>query len=217
MRPIGWVESCFGEKFGTPRQGGVVPEARGRVVFGDEVPREATRGLEEFSHLWLVFLFDRVPDDETRWLVRPPRLGGNEKKGVLATRSPFRPNRIGLSLVALEAVGEGYLEIAGLDVVDGTPVLDIKPYLPYAESRPGASGGFAEHAPERLEVVFADEVRDVLDHRERELVAGVLAVDPRPAYHAEGRIYGCRLMGREIKWRVENRKVMVLSSGPTLG
>ncbi|MDA7530019.1 tRNA (N6-threonylcarbamoyladenosine(37)-N6)-methyltransferase TrmO [bacterium] len=142
MRPIGWVESCFGEKFGTPRQSGIVPEARGRVVFSDEVPSGASRGLEEFSHIWIVFLFDQVKEEEVRWFVRPPRLGGNQKKGVLATRSPFRPNRIGISLVALESVSKGALEVSGLDLVEGTPVLDIKPYLPYAR--------LMEDLPERL-------------------------------------------------------------------
>ncbi len=211
MRPIGRVESCFGEKFGTPRQSGLVPAARGRVVFLDEVPSEACRGLEGFSHLWLVFLFDQVGPEEVRWLVRPPRLGGNDKMGVFATRSPFRPNRIGLSLVSLEEVGEGFLEVSGLDVVDGTPVLDVKPYLPFVEALPEADGGFAGEAPTRMPVDFVDEVRAVLDEDERAMVAGALAVDPRPAYHRDERIYGCRIAGREIGWQVRAGRVLVLS------
>lgn len=217
MRPIGRVESCFGEKFGTPRQSGLVPEARGRVVFDSDVPVESCRGLEGFSHLWLVFLFDQVAVEETRWLVRPPRLGGNDKMGVFATRSPFRPNRIGLSLVALEGVGEGFLEVSGLDVVDGTPVLDVKPYLPFVEALPEAAGGFAGEAPSRMPVDFFDEVRDLLNEDERAMVAGVLAVDPRPAYHDDERVYVCRIAGREIGWQVTEGRVLVLSCREVLG
>ena len=212
MRPLGRVESCFEEKFGTPRQSGLVPAAHGRVVFSDEVPAEACRGLAEFSHIWLVFLFDRVKAGEEHWLVRPPRLGGNEKMGVFATRSPFRPNRIGLSLVRLESVGEGFLEVSGLDVVEGTPVLDVKPYLPYVESVPEAEGGFASEAPERLEVIFSDDVRGVLKDEQFRLIKEVLAVDPRPAYHGDDRVYGCRISGLEVKWKVVDGRVLVLSS-----
>lgn len=209
MKPVGVVESCFGEKFGTPRQSGLVASARGRVVFRDEVDAEACRGLEEFSHVWLVFLFDRVDEEETRWLVRPPRLGGNEKKGVFATRSPFRPNRIGLSLVKFESVGDRFLEVSGLDLVDGTPILDVKPYLSYVESVPDAKGGFAETAPVRMEVVF--KIND-LEESDRALILEALSVDPRPAYHDDPeRIYGCLLAGFEVKWRAAEGKIEVLS------
>lgn len=210
MSPIGVVESCFGEKFGTPRQSGIVAAARGRVVLSAEVDEEACRGLEEFSHVWLVFVFDQVKEDEVRWLVRPPRLGGNEKKGVLATRSPFRPNRIGLSLVRLEGVTGRVIEVSGIDLVDGTPILDVKPYLPYVESVPDAVGGFASAAPERMEVEISDELREGLSAEEVELVIGALSVDPRPAYHDDAeRVYGCRLVGREVKWRVVSGVVVV--------
>ena len=210
MKPIGVVESCFGEKFGTPRQSGIVESACGRIVFSDEVDDEACRGLEEFSHLWLVFLFDQVDEEEARWLVRPPRLGGNEKKGVFATRSPFRPNRIGLSLVKFESIGEGCLEVSGLDLVDGTPILDVKPYLPYVESVPDAKGGFAETAPARMEVVFQF---DDLEGGDRRLISEALSLDPRPAYHDDPeRIYGCLLAGYEVKWRAEEGKIKVLSA-----
>ena len=210
MNPIGVVESCFGEKFGTPRQSGIVESACGRIVLSDEVDDEACRGLEEFSHLWLVFLFDQVDEEETRWLVRPPRLGGNEKKGVFATRSPFRPNRIGLSLVKFESIGVGSLEVSGLDLVDGTPILDVKPYLPYVESVPDAKGGFAETAPVRMEVVFQF---DDLKGGDRRLISEALSLDPRPAYHDDPeRIYGCLLAGYEVKWRAEEGKIKVLSA-----
>lgn len=211
MRPIGRVESCFQEKFGTPRQSRLVPEARGRVVFSKEIPSDACRGLEDFSHLWLVFLFDQIAEDDTRWLVRPPRLGGNEKMGVFATRSPFRPNRLGLSLVSLEGIGDGYLEVGGLDLVDGTVVLDVKPYLPYVEAVPEASGGFAEGAPERKPVDFSKEVRNLLDDDQMDLISGILGVDPRPAYHQDERVYGCRIDGLDVGWQVVGERVLVLS------
>ncbi len=211
MRPIGVIESCYGEKFGTPRQSGIVPGARGRVVFSADVDTEACRGLEDFSHVWIVFLFDQVRESEVRWLVRPPRLGGNEKKGVLATRSPFRPNRIGLSLVKLDAVEAGGIAVSGLDLVNGTPVLDVKPYLPYVESIPEAIGGFADEAPQRMEVVLPDTLRAELDEGEIETIVGTLAVDPRPAYHDDAeRVYGCRLLGRNIRWQVIDGKATVL-------
>ena len=211
MRAIGVVASCFGEKFGTPRQSGIVPGATGRINFSPEVVRGACRGLEEFSHIWIVFVFDQVGEDEVRWFVRPPRLGGNEKKGVLATRSPFRPNRIGLSLVKLEAVGEGFLEVSGLDLVEGTPVLDIKPYLPYVESIPGACGGFAEKPPEELEVEFPASLLEELGKDEIQLIQETLSVDPRPAYHDDPeRVYGCQLSGRNVQWRVVDGRVMVM-------
>jgi len=209
LRPIGRIESCFGEKFGTPRQSGIVPEARGRLVFSDEVPPGACRGLEEFSHVWIVFLFDQVGEDEERWFVRPPRLGGNEKKGVFATRSPFRPNRIGLSLVKLESVSDEGVEVSGLDLVDGTLVLDLKPYLPYVEAIADGKGGFAKEAPRELEVRFSDEV--ILSEEEKALIVRVLAVDPRPAYHDDERVYGCLIDGYNVKWQVKEGRVIVLS------
>lgn len=212
MRPIGVVESCFGEKFGTPRQSGVVKSAPGKVVFESWVDPEACRGMEEFSHIWLVFLFDQVQPEEVKWLVRPPRLGGNVKKGVFATRSPFRPNRIGMSVVKLEGVMEGGLEVSGLDLVNGTPVLDVKPYLPYVEALPEAEGGFAAEGPERLTVEFAEGVADGLSDREFEVVSDLLAVDHRPGYHEDGaRIYGGSFFGKEFQWRVRGGRVEVLA------
>lgn len=213
MQPIGRVQSCFSEKFGTPRQSGIIPEAKGRVLLNKAVPEDACRGLEEFSHLWIVFLFHQVLEKDTRWLVRPPRLGGNDKKGVFATRSPFRPNRIGLSLVKLEAVHAHSLEVSGLDLIDGTPVLDLKPYLPYVEALAEAEGGFAETAPLELNVHFPDgePVGWSLEHLA--LVKRVLALDPRPAYHKDpSRIYGCVIHGENIKWRVEKGQIIVLTS-----
>jgi tRNA-Thr(GGU) m(6)t(6)A37 methyltransferase TsaA len=217
MLPIGRIESCFGEKFGTPRQSGLVPDARGRIIFSDEVPTGACRGLEDFSHLWIIFLFDQVDENDTRWFVRPPRLGGNEKKGVFATRSPFRPNRIGLSVVKLESVGESSLEVSGLDLVAGTVVLDIKPYLPFVEALPEAVGGFAQDAPAELEVEFSADLKEGMTESQVGLIRQTLALDPRPAYHDDDRIYGCQLAGYEVKWQVKDGRVIVLSSDPLIG
>lgn len=212
MRPIGHVRSCFGEKFGTPRQSGIVPSAEGEIVFMEEVDASACRGLEEFSHVWLMFLFDQVSEDDVRWMVRPPRLGGNEKKGVLATRSPFRPNRIGLSLVKLEGVESKVLKVSGLDLVDGTPILDVKPYLPYVEAVEGAVGGFAGDAPEAIPVDFPEELAQCLSEDEMRVIREVLAIDPRPAYHDDDeRVYGCRLLNRDVRWRVREGRVQVVS------
>lgn len=211
MRPVGKIESCYGEKFGTPRQSGIVSGALGRVIFSEEVPEGASRGLEEFSHVWLVFVFDQVDEGQEKWLVRPPRLGGNEKKGVFATRSPFRPNRIGLSLVKLEEVSESGLVVSGLDLVTGTPILDVKPYLPYVEALQDAVGGFASEPPPKMIVEFSDEVRSSLSQEEAYLLEEVLSVDPRPAYHDDEREYGCLISGWQVRWRVMDGMVRVLA------
>lgn len=218
MTPIGVVQSCYGGKFGTPRQSGIVPSARGRVILNQEVDPEACRGLEEFSHVWLVFLFDQVAEEDVRWLVRPPRLGGNEKKGVFATRSPFRPNRIGLSLVKLEKVTSEGIEVSGLDLVNGTPILDLKPYLPYVESVPEAEGGFALESPTRLPVDVPPEVAMKIDDQKLKMIVDSLAVDPRPAYHKDpDRIYGCELAGYEVKWKIQQGRVNLLEICSDIG
>ena len=222
MTPIGRIESDYPDKFGVPRQPGLAPAARARLVltapFDDPL---AIRGLDAFSHLWLTFVFHLSPDtrDPERWspLVRPPRLGGNAKLGVFATRSTHRPNRLGLSLVELTGIdtdGGVTLHLAGCDLVSGTPVLDIKPYLPWAESRPEARAGFAPEAPPILPVSFSPEADTLLASRAdgdalRELIRQVLAQDPRPGYHkhtrhsAEERRYGVRLRDLDVHFRAE--------------
>jgi tRNA-Thr(GGU) m(6)t(6)A37 methyltransferase TsaA len=221
MRPIGRIESDYPDKFGVPRQPGLAPAARARLIltapFDDPL---AIRGLEAFSHLWLTFVFHLSPGPE-RWspLVRPPRLGGNAKLGVFATRSTHRPNRIGLSLVELAGIdttGGVTLHLAGCDLVNGTPVLDIKPYLPWAEALPEARAGFAPEAPPILPVSFSPEAETALAGRTdgdslRELIRQVLAQDPRPSYHkhtrhgAENRRYGVRLRDLNVRFLAEQR------------
>ncbi len=212
LSPIGRIESDYPDKFGIPRQPGLAPAAHARLVllppYDDPL---SVRGLEAFSHLWLTFVFHHSPE---RWspLVRPPRLGGNAKVGVFASRSTHRPNRLGLSLVELKGIdisqGGVALALSGHDLLDGTPVLDIKPYLPWAEARHDARAGFAPAAPPQCPVDFSAEAEAILAKREdaaslRALIGQVLAQDPRPAYRkgAESRIYGVRLRDVDVRFR----------------
>lgn len=217
LRVIARIHSDFPAKFGVPRQSGLVPELRARVVFEPEFrSREALRGIEGFSHLWLIWQFSHAVRGEG-WspTVRPPRLGGNTRMGVFATRSPFRPNPLGLSCVRLEAVEtEGAdapaLVVSGADLVDDTPIYDIKPYIPYVDSHPDALGGFASAQPETLEVDFPPELLSLVPEDRRAALCGVLAQDPRPHYQNEPeRVYGMSFAGLEIRFRVEGGTLTV--------
>jgi tRNA (adenine37-N6)-methyltransferase len=219
VHEIGWVETCYDEKFGTPRQSGVVNSAWGKIRFVvDYQSADFIRGLEGFSHLWLVFVFHESALQSSgkdgagnvKATVRPPRLGGNEKVGVFASRSPFRPNPIGLSLVRLERVevtddSGCVVHVSGVDLVSGTPLLDIKPYIPYCDSvevggKDLLKSGYVDGAPENLPVEWADgvEVEDGL----KMLITDTVAVDPRPAYHDDEREYGCLISGVNVRWQV---------------
>ncbi len=223
LETIGIIHSPFKEKFGIPRQPGLVPEAEATLELLPPYDRpEAVAGLEGYSHLWIQFLFHHARREQWQPTVRPPRLGGNRRVGVFASRSPFRPNPLGLSVVALRGIGcdKGVvLHLAGVDLLDGTPVVDIKPYVPYVDNIPDARGGFAPAAPEqRLEVVFSPAAERQLDRRDdgsriRALIRGLLAIDPRPAYRRgeeEGRVYGIRLCDFDLRWRVRDGRVEVL-------
>ncbi|MEI2783102.1 MAG: tRNA (N6-threonylcarbamoyladenosine(37)-N6)-methyltransferase TrmO [Candidatus Competibacter sp.] len=213
--PIGIVRSCFREKFGIPRQPGLAPAARATLeLLPPHNQPAAVRGLEDFSHVWLVFVFHGVPASRWQPTVRPPRLGGNRRLGVFATRSPFRPNPIGLSVVALDRIvtGQGRvaLHLSGVDVLDGTPVLDIKPYLPYADRVPTATGGFADEAPGAgLAVEFSAAAAAFCaawpDGDLGELIAQILRQDPRPAYKRtdpEPRHHGMKLYDCDVRWEM---------------
>ena len=212
IRPIATVHSDFQGRFGTPRQPGLVPAARGRVLMQPPYNNaEALRGLEDCSHIWLIFGFDRIDNRDWRPTVRPPRLGGNRRCGVFATRSPFRPNGLGLSLVALEGLltpsGKG-LAIAAPDLLDATPIYDIKPYLPEVEARPQARPptGFEQPAS-RLPVIWTTAARAAAANLEPRLLALIeqtVAADPRPAYRRsdDNAEYGMRIAGIEVGWRV---------------
>ncbi len=286
--PIGTLHTCYKEKFGIPRQSNLV-EAPGTLVFHPEYAREeAIRGLEAFSHIWLVFIFHEAmehreatrlmqtkssgpsegteqftpspqsdppssspstphlsqcpaiqeshgqSDTNRQWapMVRPPRLGGNKKVGVFSSRSPFRPNPIGISAVCLESVELGkkgpLLHLTGVDILDQTPILDIKPYIPYSDALLSANDGFAPAPPRStIGVVFSDMAREQIKEKENDIphlsdmITGILENDPRPAYHSSrqsnwgnGRIFGIRLFDFDLKWTVEHDQMIVLSLEP---
>ena len=212
IEPIAKIETDFPTKFGIPRQSGIVAELSGRIVFEDKYrSAEAIRGLEDFSHLWVIWGFSENEGKEYSPTVRPPRLGGNKRMGVFATRSPFRPNGLGLSCLKLERIEstkkEGYvLVVSGADMVSGTPIYDIKPYLPFADSHPEATGGFADSVREDRLSVYADEsLLNRIPADKREGLIGVLKGDPRPSYHHDPeRIYGFPYAGFEVKFRVSD-------------
>nr|WP_325305509.1 tRNA (N6-threonylcarbamoyladenosine(37)-N6)-methyltransferase TrmO [uncultured Oscillibacter sp.] len=211
MKTIARIHSDFAGKFGVPRQSGLVEALEARVVFEPEYRNSAAlRGLEGFSHIWLVWVFDQAVRAEWSPTVRPPRLGGNARLGVFATRSPFRPNPIALSAVTLAGMEETrewgtVLRVRGADLMDGTPILDIKPYLPYADCRPEAVGGFASApAGETLAVECLPELWEKVPPQRREALRAVLALDPRPRYQEDPeRVYGFGFAGLEVRFSVE--------------
>ena len=210
MKTIAHIRSDFAGKFGVPRQSGLVEALEALVVFEPEYRNPAAlRGLEGFSHIWLVWVFDQAVRAEWSPTVRPPRLGGNARLGVFATRSPFRPNPIALSAVTLAGMEETrewgtVLRVRGADLMDGTPILDIKPYLPYADCRPEAVGGFASApAGETLAVECLPEIWEKVPPERREALRAVLALDPRPRYQDDPeRVYGFRFAGLEVRFSV---------------
>lgn len=222
LQPIARIRSDFSSKFGIPRQSGLVESLTAQILFepGFRFP-EAVRGLEEFSHLWLIWRFTQAVDKGWSPTVRPPRLGGNRRVGVFASRSPFRPNHLGLSCVRLERVelggGQGpVLHVAGADLMDGTPILDIKPYVPYADSRPEARGGFAPSAPAAaLAVEIPPEWERLVPEDRRPALRGILGQDPRPPYqHDPQRTYGLAFAGLEIRFQVREGVLTVTEIRP---
>ena len=210
MHVIARIHNDFPTKFGLPRQSGLVSGLRSMIVFEPEyrVP-EALRGMEGYSHLWLIWQFHQAERDTWSPTVRPPRLGGNARMGVFATRSPFRPNPIGLSCVKLEAIQQDaklgtVLIVSGADLMDGTPIYDIKPYLPYADCHPEATGGFAHEVKDHaVEVVIPEEMLAKVPADKQEALQGVLAQDPRPGYQKDPeRVYGFTFAGMEVRFRV---------------
>ncbi|WP_425498310.1 tRNA (N6-threonylcarbamoyladenosine(37)-N6)-methyltransferase TrmO [Oceaniferula flava] len=222
METIAHIRTCYGEKFGVPRQPGLVKDAWGELVFEPEFRNaDALRGLEGFSHVWLVFIFHQALRSDWKPTVRPPRLGGNERVGVFATRSPFRPNPIGLSVVKLDGIDLDHpdgpvLKLSGVDLVDGTPILDIKPYIPYADALPDAVGGFVSGAPDCLSVQWHCAVPAEMSDANRRLIEATLAADPRPAYQRQesGREYGCLIDGCNVRWTVEDGCATIVACEP---
>ena len=216
IKVIAWIRSDFRTKFGVPRQSGLVEALRAEIVFEPEFRNpDALRGIEGFSHLWLVWQFSATVREDWSPTVRPPRLGGNVRMGVFATRSPFRPNPIGLSCVRLEGVeqrAEGpVLIVSGADLMDGTPIYDIKPYLPYADCKADAAGGFAPQRAEELAVEFPPELLARVPEDKRAALTGVLAQDPRPHYQSDpARIYGMSFAGMEVRFHVADGVLTVV-------
>lgn len=220
ITPIAYAKTDLAEKFGVPRQAGLAPALLTEIRFAPAYrAEEALRGLEDFSHLWLIWGFSKVKNRAFSPTVRPPRLGGNVRMGVFATRSPFRPNGLGLSCVTVQGIekreGQGHvLLVGGADLVDGTPIYDIKPYIPYADAHPQASGGFAQK-PAAPTLCVRDPKAALLQlpKEKREALCQVLALDPRPAYAEDGdRVYGMEFAGYNIRFRVAGGVVEILTA-----
>ena len=215
---IARMKSDFATKFGIPRQSGLVEELRSTIIFEPEYRNtDALRGIDGFSHLWIIWQFSEAVRTEWSPTVRPPRLGGNTRMGVFATRSPFRPNNLGLSCVKLLCVEEteeygAVLHVGGADLMDGTPIFDIKPYIPYADSHPDASGGFTDTADDfLLQVDFPTDLLTILPAEKQGSAVQLLSHDPRPSYqHKPGRVYGLTFAGFDIRFTVEERSLTVV-------
>ncbi len=213
MKNIARIYTDFNDKFGIPRQSGRVESLQGRIVFEDEYRNpDALRGIEQFSHLWLLFDFSESHREQWSPTVRPPRLGGNTRMGVFASRSPFRPNPIGLSSVKLEKVENGELWVSGVDLLNGTPIFDIKPYLPFTDCHPEAKGGYADDFTEyRLAVDFPEHLLAILPEEKRSAAIDCLAEDPRPSYQDDDRRYSMAFAGFDIHFTVKDGKLTVES------
>lgn len=217
MKVIAHIENDFGTKFGVPRQSGILDSLKARIVFEPEYRvQEAFRGIEEYSHLWLIWQFSQAVRENWSPTVRPPRLGGNTRMGVFATRSPYRPNAIGLSSVKLDKLEADpklgpILYVSGADLMNGTPIYDIKPYLAYADSHPEAKGGFTDHLEvHKLEVEFPEGLLTKLPKEKRQALIDILAADPRPRYqHDPKRTYGMVFAGFDVKFQVAEDKLFV--------
>ncbi len=217
LKIIAHIHTDFPEKFGIPRQSGLVPEATGYIEFEPEFRRtDAVKGIEEFDYLWLLWKFEGIPTDTFNATVRPPRLGGNETRGVFATRSPFRPNPIGLSSVKLEEViievsNAPILKVSGIDLRDNTPIFDIKPYLPYADAHTDASNGFAgAHLNENLSVIIKESELNKFDLNKQKALINILKGDPRPHYQSDvSREYGLCYAGFNVKFKVKENILTV--------
>ena len=222
IRVIARMKSDFSTKFGIPRQSGLVQELHSTIVFEPEFRNsDALRGMEDFSHLWIIWQFSEAVRSGWSPTVRPPRLGGNTRLGVFATRSPFRPNNLGLScvkLIGLEHTQEygTVIHVAGADLMDGTPIFDIKPYIPYADAHPEASGGFADTAGDfLLDVNFPEHLLAMLPEDKRDAAVGVLSHDPRPSYQKDpDRVYGLTFAGIDIRFTVSDKVLTVLEVTP---
>ncbi len=218
IKPIAHIKSDFTEKFGIPRQSGLVKSLSSQIIFESEYAvADAIRGLEEYSHLWIIWQFSKAVRSDWSPTVRPPRLGGNVRVGVFGTRSPFRPNPLGLSAVKIEKIDFDdkigpVITVSGADLLDGTPIYDIKPYLPYADCIPEATNGFVGKFSEKeLIVECSDELLAAVSEEKREPLIGVLSLDPRPSFHDDpNRVYGMRFADVEVKFKTDGKLLTVV-------
>lgn len=220
ITPIAYFRSPFVTKFGIPRQSGIIESLEGEVVFCPPYDNaDAVRGIEGFTHLWIIWGFSeniRTKDEESQTnvplTVRPPRLGGNERIGVFASRSPFRPNGLGLSCVRLKSIGKGRLVVGGADLMDGTPIYDVKPYLPYADRMNNATGGYTDNTWQQLDVIFPEHLRVLMPETDVQTIIAALQQDPRPHYHNDDkRVYGMPYKDKDIKFCVKGNTVEVIN------
>lgn len=213
---IATVHSPYKQKFGIARQPGLVPAAEVCIELNSKFTADSVRGLEAFEYVWISFIFHSVIGEGWSPLVRPPRLGGRQKMGVFATRSPHRPNHMGLSLLKLERIETGRpvkIYCSGADLLDGTPVTDIKPYIPFVESKPDALSGFATEKPEQLNIEWAENCGKELSDKEREIISQSIAQDPRPAYqNIPERIYVMNILDYEVKFQIRNKTAFIIST-----
>lgn len=218
MKIIGHIETDFSTKFGLPRQSGLCGELKGRIVFEPEYRREeAFRGIDGFSHIWVLWKFSEAEREEWSPTVRPPRLGGNKRMGVFATRSPFRPNNIGLSCVKLDKIEYGendspVLYVSGIDMMNGTPIVDIKPYVPVADCKNEATDGFTEYTKDySLDVIFNEKLLEILPEEKRGGAMQLLSLDPRPSYITDdNRVFGVEYAGFDIRFKVKDDTLTVI-------
>lgn len=214
IKPIAHIYTDFNEKFGIPRQSGRVPSLTGKIVFESDMKNpDCIRGIEEFSHLWLIFGFSKSESTRDCLTVRPPRLGGNKRVGVFASRSPFRPNGLGLSCVKLLSIekDKGIINVSGVDMLSGTPIYDIKPYLPYSDSRPDAKGGFGEVLKDySLKVDFPQTLLNMIPMDKQDALIGCLSDDPRPSYHNDERKYSMSFAGFDVHFIVKDKVLSVI-------
>lgn len=222
MQIIAHMKSDFSDKFGIPRQSGLVQDLRSTIIFEPEFRNpDALRVLEDFSHLWIIWQFSKAARSDWSPTVRPPRLGGNKRMGVFATRSPFRPNSIGLSSVKILGIENtdqygSVIHVAGADLLDGTPIFDIKPYIPYSDCHADATGSFTDTAGDfLLEIDFPDELLQKIPENKRQALTGVLSHDPRPSYQQDpNRQYGLSFAGYNIRFQINNNKLTVIDVQP---
>lgn len=213
IKPIAHIRTDFKEKFGIPRQSRRAESLMGKIIFEKEFSSpEAIRGLEEISHLWLIFEFTEAKYKEGTMTVRPPRLGGNKRVGVFASRSPFRPNSLGLSCVKIEKIENGEITVSGVDILDGTPIYDIKPYIPYCDAVFDAQGSFAEENKEHhLEIDVSEELLNLIPEEKRQALIECLSDDPRPSYQDDDREYIMLFSGYDIHFKI-NENILTVTS-----